>query len=152
MKLTKKQIKEFYDNWDSYPDGKINLKDDDLRECVWCKELPGGFKGINNNPITSGHHWQDILYMGKVVHRKWEGKLPFFYPPAQTEKEDIERRKILNESLNKFGEVWFFYSGMGYIWVEKKLPEIPKQVSEVLKEIPFIKNNVVDNKLLLEQT
>lgn len=107
---------EVYENWDSLPDGKISL----AGEGLWVKRLPNGDVALNNNPLDENYRWQDVVRNGKVIHRRWNTMIWFFYEPASddgktiNEEKDKERRRAIGDAIKPIGNPNFFWAGRGY--------------------------------------
>jgi hypothetical protein len=120
--------KEIYKNWDDLEDCRIHIDLGDGGESVWGKVIGDGSYGINNHPLESNIHWQDIVdskevkNLDQIIHRRWKTKVWFSYEPAENEEDDLTRRELIfNASVKQEANVGFFLEGLGYMSFQEEL-------------------------------
>lgn len=117
--------KEIYEEWESLPDCRVYLPDENL----WGKKLPDGTYGINNAPMFGAYRLHDIVSSQDIedekidkllVHRRWNGKFNFRYnePEDTTEEESMEMRKKIYGALEDLGLSGFLWKGLAYLLCE----------------------------------
>jgi hypothetical protein len=127
------------ENWKKFPDCKIRIDDGDVcGENMWGKELPGGLVGLNNNPLTPGYKWQDIVRPGtdmpELVHRRWMFDVWYNFVLVDGEeggdKDLAQRQLIMDTVIAAGGHPSFWVTGVGHSLCETS--EVVAAVKEAL--------------------
>lgn len=143
-RLSQAEIDKIYKNWGKQPASKISIEDSERnRESVWVFVVGDGLVAINNVPIMDDYRWQDIVTMGSsrptIVHRRWHTRLWFNYDNADTEKEDLKRRKAIFNALKPIGHAGFMWKGLAYILMEMKKTKATAAFKKASKTVPHYK-------------
>lgn len=131
---------QIYADWEQLPNDKSNQIVPG--ENIWVKVLPSGDLALNNNPLDERFRWQDVIRNGKIIHRRWNTKVPYMYQGDEDKEKDLAIRQRLFAALEPLGRPGFFCSGRGHLLLESDDAEACRhQVVDVLETLG-IENNV----------
>jgi len=114
------------ENWEEFPNCKIRIDEGEGGENMWGKELPDGLVGLNNNPLSPGYRWQDIVRPGsdkpELVHRRWMFDVWYKYSVVESEEggdeEMAQRKLIMDTAVAAGGHPSFWMTGVGHALCE----------------------------------